>query len=262
MAVRTPSVWSTPAEPEQLRPFRIRGGVRGCLLIHGFAGTPPEMRGLGEFLAAAGYDVMGPLLAGHGLTPQAMALTRWPDWVRSAEEALMALRRDCSEVFVCGQSLGGTLALHLAATHPDVKGVITMGAMGSPAYFRDWRIRMIRGLKYVVPWHVPSGEPDLGDPSAVRLLHSYARRPTVCIESLMQLLRLLDQELPDVRVPALIAHGRGDRTVDVGNAPHIFGRIGSVDKQLIWFERSGHAITVDLEHDLLFATVLNWLNGH
>ena len=262
MAVRTQSVWSSPAEPEQLQPFRIRGGVRGCLLIHGFAGTPPEMRGLGEFLAAGGYDVMGPLLAGHGLTPEAMAATRWPDWVRSAEEALVALRRDCSDVFVCGQSLGGTLALHLAATHPDIKGVITMGAMGSPTYFRDWRIKIIRGLKYAVRWHVPGDEPDLGDPTAVRLLHSYARRPTVCIESLMHLLRVLDQELPQVRVPALIMHGRGDRTVDVGNAPHIFERIGSTDKRLIWFERSGHAITVDLEHDLLFATVLNWLSAH
>jgi carboxylesterase len=220
------------------------------------------MRGLGEFLAAGGYDVMGPLLAGHGLTPQAMAATRWPDWVRSAEEALAALRRDCSEVFVCGQSLGGTLALHLAATHPEVKGVITMGAMASPAYFPDWRIKMIRGLKYVVRWHIPSDQPDLGDPTAVRLLHSYARRPTVCIESLMHLLRVLDQELPQVRVPALIMHGRGDRTVDVGNAPHILQRIGSSDTQLIWFERSGHAITVDLEHDLLFATVLSWLNAH
>lgn len=262
MAIHTQSVWSTPAEPEQLRPFRLRGGTRGCLLIHGFAGTPPEMRGLGQFLAAGGYDVMGPLLAGHGLTPEAMASTRWPDWVRSAEDALTELRGDCQEVFVGGQSLGATLALHLAATHPDVRGVITMAAMGSPTFFRDWRIKAIRGLKYVVRWHVPSGDPDLGDPAALRQLHSYARRPTVCIESLMQLLRVVERELPRVTAPALIMHGRRDRTVDVGNAPLILERLGSTDKQLVWFERSGHAITVDLEHDLLHATVLDWLNRH
>ena len=262
MAIGTRSVWSSPAEPEQLQPFRFRGGTRGCLLIHGFAGTPPEMRGMGQFLAAGGYDVMGPLLAGHGLTPEAMATTRWPDWVRSAEVALTELRRDCAEVFVGGQSLGGTLALHLAATHPEVSGVVTMGAMGSPAYFRDWRIKAMRGLKYFVRWHVPGDDVDLGDPSALRLLHSYARRPTVCIESLMGLLRVVDQELPRVTAPALITHGRHDRTVDVANAPHILQRIASADKRLVWFERSGHAITVDLEHDALFSTVLHWLNAH
>ena len=262
MAVVTKSVWSSPAEPEQLQPFRFRGGTRGCLLIHGFAGTPPEMRGLGQYLASGGYDVMGPLLAGHGLTPEAMASTRWPDWVRSAEGALAALRRDCREVFVGGQSLGATLALHLAATHPEVSGVITMAAMASPAYFRDWRIRVIRGLKYVVRWHVPGTDSDLGDPDAVRLLHSYARRPTVCIESLMQLLRVVERELPRVTAPALIMHGRRDRTVDVANAPLILDRLGSTDKRLVWFERSGHAITVDLEHDALHAMVLDWLNAH
>src|SRR5437667_12832927 len=115
MVVPTNTVWSTPATPEQLRPFRIRGGTRGCLLIHGFAGTPPEMRGLGEFLAAGGYDVMGPLLAGHGLTPEAMAATRRPDWVRSADEALAALRRDFGGVFGWGEPPGASLAVGLAA---------------------------------------------------------------------------------------------------------------------------------------------------
>src|SRR5205814_7548080 len=202
MAVRTNPIWSSPAEPDQLQPFRIRGGARGCLLWHGLAGRPPELRGLGEDLAADGYDGMGPLLAGHGLTPEAMALTRWTDWARSAQDALTALRRDSREVFVAGQSLGGTLALHLAALNPDVKGVVAIGAMGSPAYFRDWRIKVIGPLKYVVRWHVPAVDCDLGDPSALRLLHSYARRPTVCIESLLQLLRVVDRELPTISAPA------------------------------------------------------------
>lgn len=262
MAVVSKPIWSSPADPEELRPFRIKGGARGCLLIHGFAGTPPEMRGVGDFLAANGYDVMGPLLAGHGLTPEAMALTRWQDWVGSAEAAYQELRRDCREVFVCGQSLGGTLALHLAAIHPEVRGVISIGAMGSPRYFRDWRLKVLWGLKYLVRWHIPGRDIDLGDPQAVQLLHSYARRPTVCIESLMQLLGVLERELPRVTAPALVMQGRNDRTVDVGNAPFIFDRLGSADKQLRWWERSGHAVTVDLEHDALYAAVLDWLNAH
>ncbi len=256
-----PAIWSSPADPKDLRPFRLRGGSRGCLLIHGFAGTPPEVRGLGEHLAGRGFDVLAPLLAGHGESPQAMARTRWPDWARSAEEALTSLQRDCTQVFVAGQSLGASLALHLAARHPEVRGVVAMGAMGSPRFFRDWRLRFIWGMKYLVRWHQPSDN-DLGDPSALRRLHSYARRPTACIESLLHFLRALERELPQVRVPALILHGRHDRTVPVENAPFILERLGSADKALVWFEWSGHAITVDWEHPQVNATVRRWLEAH
>src|SRR5439155_315175 len=174
-------------------------------------------------------------------TPEAMALTRWTDWAQSAQDALTALRRDSREVFVAGQSLGGTLALHLAALNPDVKGVIAIGGMGSPAYFRDWRIKVIRGLKYVMRWHVPADDCDLGDPTALQLLHSYARRPTVCIESLLQLLRVVDRELPTISVPALVVHGRNDRTLDVANAPHIMERIGSAKAKTVTAINGGGA---------------------
>ena len=263
MAIRTArSVWSSPTEPDHLQAFRLRGGTRGCLLMHGFAGTPPEVRGLAEHLAGRGYDVMAPLFAGHGLSPEAMARTRWRDWARTAEGALTTLQRDCGPVFVAGQSLGGSMALHLAANHPDILGVVTMGAMGSPRFFRDWRLRLLRGLKYVVRWHVPGDDVDLGDPDAVLSLHSYARRPTVCIESLLQFLRILQDELPRVRVPALVLHGRNDRTVATDNAPFILERLGSPDKTLRWFERSGHAITVDLEKDRVNDAVGRWLDAH
>lgn len=245
-----------------LQPFRLGTGTRGCLLVHGFAGTPPELRGLGEHLAAHGYTVMVPLLPGHGVTPEAMAQTRWTEWARGAQEALDRLRRDCATVFVGGQSMGGSLALHLAARNPDVRGVIAMAAMGSPAFFRDWRLRFIRGVKYFWRWYVPPVDCDLGDPNALLSLHSYARRPTVCIESLMQLLRVVDRELPQIQAPALILHGRHDRTVPVDNAPYIFERLGSTDKEIVWFERSGHTITVDLERANVGATVLRWLEAH
>jgi hypothetical protein len=46
-------------------PFYFPGNEIGCLLIHGFTGTPKEMRWMGEYLARQGYSVLGVRLAGH-----------------------------------------------------------------------------------------------------------------------------------------------------------------------------------------------------
>ena len=42
-------------------PFRFEGGPAGCLLIHGFTGSPPEMRLLGDYLHSRGITVAAPL---------------------------------------------------------------------------------------------------------------------------------------------------------------------------------------------------------
>src|SRR6266508_285833 len=46
--------------PPDVRPFDLdRGGERGVLCIHGFTGTPFEVRYLGERLADRGLTVVG-----------------------------------------------------------------------------------------------------------------------------------------------------------------------------------------------------------
>ncbi len=52
-------------EPFELAPANA---VVGCLLIHGLTGSPPEMRLLGDDLAAQGSHCLAPLLPGHGTT--------------------------------------------------------------------------------------------------------------------------------------------------------------------------------------------------
>src|ERR1039458_9460781 len=87
-------------DPEVVSPWRIGEGRRGVLLLHGFAGTPPELRRLGEALARSGWRCYGPLLAGHGTTPEELDRTRWQDWADSAQAALAELRAEGGEVAV------------------------------------------------------------------------------------------------------------------------------------------------------------------
>lgn len=230
-------------------PFFFEGGPTGCLLIHGFSGSPPEMRPMGEYLAAQGLTVLGVRLAGHGTTPEDMARTGWRDWVASAEEGLRQLTGQCSQVFVAGLSMGGLITLHLAVHHrPD--GII---AMSTPAYIADWRFRFIPLIWPFIPWITPAIESDLTDPEAESRFFAYSRLPTRCIASLGQLLRLVRRELAQVRVPALIMQGACDHHIPPDSAQIIFDSLGTTDKEIVWWPDSGHAITIDREQEAVWA---------
>ncbi|HID86725.1 MAG TPA: alpha/beta fold hydrolase [Anaerolineae bacterium] len=228
-----------------LNPFFFEGGDVGCLLIHGFTGSPPEMRGMGEYLASKGLTVLGVRLAGHGTTPEEMAQTGWRDWVASAEEGLRELKGRCRRVFVGGLSMGGVLTLYLAARHP-IAGAIVMAA---PTRLGDWRAHFVPIAKHFVRWHRPSEKTDLTDPTAQERMWSYDRMPMVCIDELLRLIRLVRRELPRVTVPVLILQGTHDRYVPLDCAREIYNRVGSQDKELIWLHHSGHAITEDSERE-------------
>jgi carboxylesterase len=232
--------------------FHFPGGPVGCLLVHGFTGSPPEMRGLGEYLAALGYTVRGPLLPGHGTSPEHMATTGARDWLAGAEADLRRLQDECRTVFVGGLSMGGLLSLILASQYP-VAGVISMS---TPASLPDWRVKFLPLLRYFVKW-VPTSdeESDLTDPEALGRLSSYERTPTVCVVELNRLIGRIRRALPRVTAPALIIQSTGDRHIPPDSAQLIHDCIGSADKTLRFFHHSGHAITVDTEREAVWQAV-------
>jgi carboxylesterase len=241
-----------------LNPFFFAGGETGCLLIHGFTGSPPEMRGLGEYLAGKGLTVLGVRLAGHGTRPEEMARTGWRDWAASAEEGLRELRGRCQQAFVGGLSMGGVLSLYLAARHP-IAGAIVMAA---PTRLSDWRVPFVPLAKHFMKWYRPGGETDLTDPTAQERMWAYNRIPMGCIDQLRQLIRLVHQELPRVSVPVLIMQGTHDRYVPPDCAQEIYERVTSQDKERIWLPNSGHAITEDSERREVWQRAYEFIAAH
>jgi carboxylesterase len=246
-------------DPAVVAPWHLGAGRRGALLLHGFAGTPPELRRLGEHLAAHGWRCSGPVMAGHGTTPEAMARTRWQDWAASASMALDRLASECDEVVVAGQSMGGAMALHLAAMNPGIRAVATLAA---PIWLSDRRLKVIGLAKHFQRWYTPDpNDVDLADPAAVNELYSYGRRSTGSIHELTRLTGAVRRELPMVRQPVLLLHGGGDRTVDPRNASDIAGRlVCSREVEVAIYPRSGHAMSVDVDRDEVNARILAWFD--
>ena len=241
-----------------LNPFFFEGGEVGCLLVHGFSGSPPEMRPMGEYLAGKGLTVAGVRLAGHGASPEDMARTGWRDWVGSAEEGLRELQRRCDRVFVAGLSMGGLITLHLAAHH-SVAGIVVMSA---PAYIADWRFRFMPLAQHFIHWVTPNIESDLTDPEAENRYSSYDRLPTRCVASLGELLSLVRSELPQVKVPALIMQGKNDHHVPADSAHIVFQGLGTEEKEIVWWLDSGHAITIDSEREAVWARAYEFIAKH
>ena len=257
MPRRGEGVFSYPPHAGDLEPFKLGSGDRGVLLIHGFCGTPPEMRGLGEHLAASGFRVHGALLAGCGTTPEDLAATSWTDWIASAQAQLDELRRECRQVFVAGQSMGGSMSLVLAARNPDVVAIATTAALVDLGRWTE--LQLVVG-RYVLRWHYPDRDNvDLWDKAAVQQLRTYNKRAMKSHVDLMHLYRTALGEAGAIRAPALILHGRRDGTVPPRNAELIAAAIGAT-ATVRYFERSGHAMTVDVDREEIYRLITDFFD--
>jgi len=244
-----------PAVMPGAEPFFFAGNRTGCLLSHGFMGTPNEMRELGAHLHAQGFTVLGARLAGHGTTVQEMNRTTWQDWYASLEVAWDELDAGCDEVFVVGLSLGAALTLHLAA-HKPVAGVAVMGAPVLSSAFQRAVVGLGGRLLPVLPKLGGSG---LRDPVAKSQHLTYPRIPMRASVSMIQLVQVAHADLSAITAPILLMQGRQDRVVSTRNMSYIYEHVGSTDKEMVWLDRSDHIVTEDYDRQEVFERLGEWI---
>jgi carboxylesterase len=97
----------------------------------------------------------------------------------------------------------------------------------------------------------PGGGSDVRDPEMRRLNPTMTAFPVNALLSLLELCRLVRTELPEVTVPAFLAHGARDRTVPFACLDELERRIGSSDKRALRLRDSCHVITIDVERERL-----------
>ncbi|MEU5632612.1 alpha/beta hydrolase [Streptomyces rishiriensis] len=228
-------------------PYRHEGGEVGVLLCHGFTGSPQSLRPWARHLAGQGLTVSLPLLPGHGTRWEDMALTGWQDWYAEVDRELRALRRRCARVFVAGLSMGGALALRLAARHGEgVDGVVVVNPAnkvhGLSAYALPVARHVVRTTKGITSDIAREGVLESG----------YDRVPLHSAHSLRTFLRLVDGELPQVTQPLLLLHSVHDHVVPPADSARVLSRVSSTDVTEILLEQSYHVATLDHDADRIF----------
>lgn len=243
--------------------FLLPGGDIGCLLIHGFTGTPYEMRFVGERLHAAGYSVNVVRLAGHTTDVEDLARCARSDWYASVNDGLAELMRHCRQCVAIGLSLGSLLALRLAIDRPDAVGALVL-LSSALVLANPWPARVGRLLHPLVPllprrWqYVHKGASDIADAAARAMHPGYRAMPLRGILELAALQREVRRALPNARQPALIIHAAQDHTAPLINVNVLERALPSVRRTVV-LERSFHVLTVDAEKELVAQEIEQFL---
>jgi carboxylesterase len=203
-------------------------GPATAVLLHGFPGTPAEVRPLAAALVEIGWRVRVPLLPGFGPDYGTLRERRWTEWRDAVADALAAAAASGGPVLAVGFSMGAGLtmaALEAGAPADAVVLIAPFTRMG------DRRAVLLPLLRHVVAdvrpyehadFDDPSlrrelleklGDVDLDDPATRERVRNEVRVPTAALDELRRAARHAWRVAPRLSArPTLVVQGLQDPT--------------------------------------------------
>jgi len=209
------------------------------------------LRKLGNYLADKGLTVFAPLLPGHGTVPEDLYAVGWEDWAKAIENSYQELKKKTDKIFVAGVSMGGNLAIHLTANHPEIRGIITMG---TPLFIRKHFLRFILPILKRIHPMMNKSYPDYVRKEILENKRHYWSFPTKSIQDAIDGMNDSDKNLKKIKRPALVMQSTKDHILKTSNARMLFRKLGTSmkDKELVWVHDSDHVFIIDLYQNEIF----------
>jgi carboxylesterase len=231
---------------------------KAVLLIHGFPGYPGEFRYLAERLNEAGYTVSVPRLPGHGTNGDDFEQTHWHDWLRKAIDSLMDLRVTHEEVIVGGLSMGGLIAVILAARF-QIKRLI----LAAPALvITNKLLKFTPFFKFFIRRMPHEFDKTYEDPDLQYLKREYWNwRYIGPSADLFHLHKMGRRLIAQVTAETLTIISKTDSSVPPGVRDFINQKIGSKIKDFMVLEESGHVVINDEQKEAVADKIITWLSG-
>jgi carboxylesterase len=234
-------------------PFILGEGGPGVLAMHGFTGSPFEVRAIGEMLHRLGFGVFAPALAGHATAEADLDVTTADDYLEAAEEAYEEASRRFDRLYVLGLSMGGTLALHLAASRP-FRGIVTIS---TPVFLYP----MVNMSVPMIEQWIPGLRMPANFAAWQGNVVGYKSTSITAAKVVVDVLDKVRRNLERVTAPLLIVQSTRDLTVPVSSARTIYDSAGSADKRLELVDAGSHLMTVEPNLSLIAGSVAAFLIG-
>jgi carboxylesterase len=228
-----------PFQGEEHKTFNWFGGKPAALLIHGFPGTPAELRPLGRSLHQAGWTVQGPLLPGFGPEIATLPQRQASEWIEAVRQVVADLQSRHDPVILIGYSMGAALAVQAAVAQPPTGLVLV-----APFQRLGTRWQQLVGflMKPFLRHMRPFKKADFSDPEVregftrffggVSLddpeIQSYLRELTVPISLLEQIQRVgqtASRSAKEITQPVLVLQGTHDEVVNPRGTRRLMQRL-------------------------------------
>lgn len=244
---------------DMVKPFFLEGSNKEecILMIHGFTGSPADMRPLAAYLNrnGEGYPVCGILLPGHGTRMEDMMSINWKTWVVYATTELKRLLEQYPKVSVIGYSMGGDIALCLASKF-KVERVITVS---TPLIIKNklsYIAEILSVFRKYTYWK--NGKPLDGE-LVFDFESGYKGMPVLSIAQLRKVTIAAMNRLHRIKQPILIVQSLKDKVVHQRSPYIIFDHVKSEYKELILLENARHNAIVSPDRMKLYIAVEKFL---
>ena len=241
---------------------RGRNAAPAVLVLHGGGDTPQVVREMADVLHQRGFAVRVPLLADHGRRLAAMCVFDAMKWRQQVRREFETLRSRHDWVGVVGLSVGGALALDLAAERDDVRALVLLAPFVAVSRL-VWLLAKLSPLWGPLLPYLPSlGGRSIHDPIAASRGLTHGLVTPAGLRSLADVARFADAALSRVMTPTLVIQSRDDNRVSPVAVERAFAKLRAPDKRFVWVAGAGHVITVDYGKEQVHAQAAEWMHAH
>lgn len=233
----------------------------GVLLIHGGGDTPQALYGLARFLHERGFAVRAPLLPSHGRKLGALKNASASEWAATVRHEYDELRAIHEHVAVVGLSMGGALAIALAAER-EVEALVLLAPYVEMPPLVDRLAKTSRFWGWLFPYFSTRGQESIHDPQAAKEGLGHGILTPAALRAIAEVVRAADEALPRVKAPTLIIQSREDNRIPPEIAERGFARLGAQVKRFVWTIGAGHVITVDFGRERVFELTAQWIERY
>ena len=211
-------------------------------------------------MAEQGWAVRAPLLPGHGRTLDAFSRSGADEWLEAARAELAVLTGQHQRVVVVGLSMGGALAVLLAADRPRIDALVLIAPYLAMPIVTRTVARMHRLVAVFFPVIAGRGAKSVRNPDESARNLAYGKTTPRLLSELLRVVRRAWAALPRVTTPTLYIQSHFDNRLPPAVAARAFARLGAARKRLEWIDEGTHIITVDFGRERVIEAVVRWLN--